>query len=222
MSISRTIQAVKDALSAARLSTFEAAAVSTGSENYTALDLYAWNARVSAALLAPLHICEVALRNAVSDALENVYGVKWPWSRVFEHSLSAPGVGYSPRKDLQDARRNAISTGKVIPELKFVFWQRMFTERHDVRLWDAHLTRVLPNLDPAKSVGQLRQDIYQEMEQIRRLRNRIAHHEPIFKRELSGDFQRIVTLVEFRCGVTAAWMIQNQDATGILRERGFS
>jgi hypothetical protein len=221
MSNSRTIQAVKSALSVARLSTFEAATVSTGNENYAALNLYAWNARVSAALLAPLHMCEVILRNAVSDALEGVYGMKWPWSRVFEHSLSAPSIGYSPRKDLVDARRNAASTGKVIPELKFVFWQRMFTERHDVRLWNTHLMRVLPNLDSSKCVGQLRQDIYQEIEQIRRLRNRIAHHEPIFTRELSEDFQRMVALVEFRCGVTAAWMIQNQDATGILRERGF-
>jgi len=33
-----------------------------------ALALYAWNAEVSAALLAPLHICEVVMRNAAAEA----------------------------------------------------------------------------------------------------------------------------------------------------------
>ena len=221
MSNITTIRAIRNSLSVARLSTFEAATVSVGDESLAALELYAWNARLSASLLAPLHICEVVIRNAVSDALASVYGTNWPWSAVFERSLSNPPVGYSPRKDLQNSRKGAVTTGKVIPELKFVFWQRVFTGRHDVRLWNTHLRRVLPNLDSAKSVGQLRQDIYQDIEQIRSLRNRIAHHEPIFKRDLSNDVQKLVTLVEFKCPLTAGWMMCNQQATAILSERGY-
>jgi hypothetical protein len=180
---------------------------------------YAWNAQASAALLAPLHICEVVIRNSVSDALEMVYGAMWPWSSGFEQSLPAPGIGYSPRRDLQDVRKIQTSTGKVIPELKFVFWQKMFTSRHDNRLWNTHLTHVLPNLDPAKPVGQLRLEIYDSLEEIRKLRNRIAHHEPIFTRNLSGDLQRIVGLVGVRCKVTARWMMSNQQASAIIAQR---
>jgi hypothetical protein len=203
------------------MGTFEAATVPVGIESLEAVDLYAWNARVSAALLAPLHICEIVVRNAVSDALEAVYGANWPWSPVFEYSLPAPRLGYSSRADLSNSRFGVATTGKVIPELKLVFWQKMFTRRHDLRLWDGNLRRVMPNLDPAKPISQLRLDIYDSLEQIRFLRNRIAHHEPIFQRNLTSDFLKIGALVEFRCKVTSAWMMRNQEASAILEERGF-
>lgn len=120
-----TMQAVKKALSSARMGTYETAAGSA--DTAEALELYAWNAQVSAALLAPLHVCEVVIRNAVAEAIEVQYGANWPWSTGFERSLPDPKFGYSPRKDLQSARRSATTVGKVIPELKFVFWQKMFT-----------------------------------------------------------------------------------------------
>lgn len=213
-----TIDAVRAALSAARMSTFEAAAkVQSSNDPATlALLLYAWNAEVSGAFLAPLHVCEVVIRNAVSDALEALYGPRWPWSATFERSLPDPLQGYSPRRDLQSARRTAQTTGKVIPELKFAFWQKMFTTRHDIRIWDQHLLRVLPNLDPAKPVATLRQAIYGDLERVRLLRNRIAHHEPIFSRTLAEDYQTVLMLITYRCAVTAAWMDNNQSATTLI------
>ena len=219
MSISETILAVRNALSVARMATYEAAAAARGDEDLAALELYAWNAQVSAAFLAPLHICEVVVRNAVSEALEMVYGPRWPWSPGFEQSLPAPGIGYSPRRDLQYVRRFQTSTGKVIPELKFVLWQKMFTSRYDRRVWNVHIRQVLPNQDPARSVGKLRKAIYDDLEEIRTLRNRIAHHEPIFRRDLSNDLQGIVSLIELRCKITAAWMMENQQASNIIAKR---
>lgn len=61
-------QAIKAALSAARLGTFEAEIEPSDQVLQRTLALYAWNAQVSAAMLAPLHLCEVVIRNAVSDA----------------------------------------------------------------------------------------------------------------------------------------------------------
>ena len=216
MSTKETVLAVRNALSAARMGTYEIAAAH---DDIASLALYSWNAQVSATLLAPLHICEVVVRNAVSDTLEAVYGARWPWSVSFEHSLPAPPAGYSPRKDLQLTRSREPTTGKVIPELKFVFWQKMFTGRHDARLWNSHLVRVFPGLDSTRTISDLRKEIYDELEHIRTLRNRIAHHEPIFKRNLTDDLDRIVALVEFRCKVTASWMLVNQQASALLAAR---
>lgn len=197
-------QAIKGALSPARVGTYEAA--TTGTPQLTsALMLYAWNAQVSAAMLAPLHLCEVVIRNAVADAVASVYGPQWPWSPGFHQSLPNPARGYNPRQDLVAARAGKTTTGKVIPELKFAFWQTMFTSRFDARLWVPHLRVVMPHLDQTKAVGQLR-----------KLRNRIAHHEPIFRRNLGDDFQKIHDLVAFRCGFNAAWMIQNQHAQALI------
>jgi len=191
------VAAVRAALSPARLGTYEVAAGVKSDEDVAALVLYAWNAEVSGALLSPLHICEVVLRNAVADALEALYGPRWPWSPTFERSLPDPTQGYSPRKDLQMARRSVSTPGKVIPELKFVFWQKMFTGRYDTRIWDTHLRRVLPHLEPGKAVPDLRRSIYHALEQVRLLRNRIAHHEPIFSRRLADDYQIIRGLVAY-------------------------
>lgn len=209
------VQAVKKALSAARMGTYESAA-QVGDGDPAALRLYAWNAQVSAALLAPLHICEVVVRNAVSEALEAQYGPRWPWSPGFEQSLPDPKIGYSPRRDLQAARRSHATTGKVIPELKFAFWQRMFTSRHDSRLWSTYLANVLPNLPTGKAVADLRKEVYDDLEVIRGLRNRIAHHEPIFARNLADDLAKISLLVKHRCLVTASWMENNQQASTLI------
>lgn len=209
-------QTIKAALSAARLGTFEAAIQPPWETLPAALSLYAWNAQVSAALLAPLHLCEVVVRNAVSDALTAVYGSQWPWEAVFESSLPNPPVGFNARRELIRARSHQPSTGKVIAELKMVFWQKMFTGRFDTRLWNPHLRAVMPHLEASKSVQELRRLIHGELEQLRELRNRIAHHEPIFKRALSDDFQKVHDLISFRCPVTAAWMVQNQQAQPLI------
>ena len=210
------VDAVKIAISPARIATYETATGVTAVDDLAALQLYAWNAQVSGALLTPLHICEVVVRNAVATALESVYGSQWPWSTVFERSLPNPPVGYNPRSDLIHTRRKASSTGKVIPELKFVFWQKMFTQRHDTRLWIPHLQAVLPNMDVTKNLTDRRKLIYDDLEQIRFLRNRIAHHEPIFTRILADDYRKIVELVGFRCTITATWLEENQTAQQII------
>ena len=138
-----------------------------------------------------------------------------------ELSLPNVPVGYCQRKDLQMVRGRFRTVGKVIPELKFAFWQRMFTQRHDARLWNKHLRMVLPQLEPSEKVATLRQGIYEDLEHIRKLRNRIAHHEPIFTRNLSDDFERILKLIEARCRVTADWMLSNQQAVTFISAKPY-
>jgi hypothetical protein len=214
MSISSE-QAIRHALTEARIGTYEAATAVvpplTG-----ALALYAWNAQVSAALMAPLHICEVVVRNAAADAIAAVYGVNWPWRQVFITSLPAPTKGYSARADLLRVRMGQPTTGKVIPELKFMFWQTLFTSRFDGRIWQPHLRAVMPHLDAAVAIPHLRGMIYKELDQLRKLRNRIAHHEPIFTRNLVDDLQRIRALIALRCPVTSVWMMNNQHAMTLI------
>jgi hypothetical protein len=219
MSNQKIIDAVTIVISPARISTYENATGGKKPDNLEALNLYAWNADISGALLIPLHVCEVAIRNAVSRAIENIYGDRWPWSSGFERSLPNPTRGFSPKKDLINARLNQRTTGKVIPELKFAFWQSIFTSRHDQRFWNPYLTDLFPNMDNSKNIQDRRKLIYDDLEQIRRLRNRIAHHEPIFTRNLSDDYQKILALVSYRCDVTATWLDTHQRVTEILAKK---
>lgn len=208
-------QAIKATLSTPRIETYEAATPGDPTLS-SALALYAWNAQVSAALLAPLHICEVSIRNAISEAIAVAHGQQWPWSAGFVRSLPNPVVGYNARSDLLSTRSHKTTTGQVIADLKFVFWQTMVTSRFDARLWAHHLRTVLPHADENKTTAQIRSMVYSELEQIRKLRNRIAHHEPIFQRNLATDFQKIHDLIATRCPITAAWMLQNQGAQALI------
>ncbi|MEK6787828.1 MAG: hypothetical protein AABY68_02610 [Pseudomonadota bacterium] len=185
----------------------------------SALNLYAWNAQISAALLVPLHICEVVIRNTVSDVLVATYGPEWPWDKTFERSLPVATKSYCQVRDLQMARKGADTVGKVIPELKFMFWQKMFTSRHDVRLWDRYLHGVFPNVPAAASVSSVRKTMHDNLGQIRLLRNRIAHHEPVFSRNLSDDLNRIKSIIMLRSTDTAAWVSHFEQATDLLASK---
>lgn len=202
---------VRFALSHARMSTYDAAVLDDGK---SALGLYSWNAQVSAALFASLQICEVVMRNAVSDALEAVYGQEWPWKQSFETSLP-----YGRMQDLIKAREQATTVGQVIPELTFYFWQQMFTNRHYGRIWSQHIDRIFPNMGAGMAKQAKRIHIHDELEHVRNLRNRIAHHEPIFQRDLQADFERIVNLIELKCPVSAQWLTQNNLFTMIYAQR---
>ena len=214
------LRAIKNGLSPARIGTYEAAVHITGHGDPRAVALYTWNAQVSAALFIPLHFCEVVVRNAAADALEAVYGARWPWNPVFVLSLPDPPHRniYNPRANLNKVASQQPSTGKVIPELNFVFWQQLFTHRHDVRLWNAHLKRVFPEHDPKKAMITTRKSIYADLEVIRKLRNRIAHHEPIFTRNLKEDLERMHGLVRLRSNLVASWMMINQIADIVISQ----
>lgn len=206
---------IEAALSQTRLNTYRKIAGNLK----PAINLYLWNANISCYFLFPLHVCEVVIRNAVSNALTNVYGEKWPWDKAFALSLPDREHGYNPRKDLQKAAKKMKNTGKVIPELKFIFWQDLFTRRNDMRIWDNNLLKVIPNIDRNKPISELRENIYNRLDYIRVFRNRIAHHEPIINRNLREDYDKILETISFVSLDTAKWVDDNQQITTYLNYR---
>ncbi|MCI1747346.1 MAG: hypothetical protein LKI24_04090 [Acidipropionibacterium sp.] len=204
------------ALSAARVSTYLRA---TGGDLDRAITLYGWNAKVSAAFMVPAHFAEITVRNAVDETLSLVYGPDWPWDSTFERSLPAGRrPDYSPRRDLQAVRSRQGSTGKVIAELRFVFWEKMFTSRHDGRLWIPHIAGQFPEV-PRMAPAELRNTIRQNLGIIRALRNRIAHHEPIFARNLAAELAVMESLIRYRSPQTAILEHHLQGAAQLLAER---
>lgn len=203
------LHALPTVFSAPRFATYLA---ETQGDKVRALELYQWNMEVSSAFLAPLQMCEVSVRNAIAEAIELTYGPNWPYERSFEIALPNPSRAYSPRQNLLQ-HRNEPTTGKVIAELKFVFWERMFTRRHDDTIWNKHLRTVLPHTDAVKSVQDLRRDAYQMLEAIRDLRNRIAHHEPIFRRNIREEYDRIRAVVAWRSETAANWLDKIEQVT---------
>lgn len=186
-----------------------------------ALTLYQWNLELSSAFIVPLHLLEVSLRNAVVECLDQVYTINWPWNQRFIYSLPDFQRNYSPRRDLQSvaSRMPNPTMGNVVAELKFAFWEKMFTRRHDTRLWNQHLKTAFPYAPNTMSVQQLREKIFNDINPIRKLRNRIAHHEPIFARNNQDDYNIIYELISYRDTITADWMQDIQNVTQLIARR---
>jgi len=210
------LTAIRVALSDARMSTYDNPACSNPE---LALRLYSWNADIASALVLPLHVCEVVVRNAISDAITATYSQRWPWDPGFLGSLPTPRNGYSARGDLEKVAHVQPSTGKVIAEMKFVFWQQMFTRRHVDRIWGNQLFQVLPNLDRAKPIRNHVTEVARTLETIRQLRNRVAHHEPVFLRNLPDELVSILGLIQSRCDLTADWVRRAESLTSTLQDR---
>jgi hypothetical protein len=111
------------------------------------------------------------------------------------------------------------STGKVIAELKFASRCRLFTAGQDQHIWNAHLHTVFPFLPFPLSVTAGRKMLYDDMEALRSLRNRIAHHEPIFAYPVEQHHARIQRLIGLRCGHTQDWLAQWEIASAALAAR---
>ena len=81
----------------------------------------------------------------------------------------------------------AVPDSQVIAQLTIHFWKRLFSESYEQTLWKRSLKTVFPN----KTLG--RSDIADHLEVIYEMRNRLAHHEPVYGRRL----EKILTSIDF-------------------------
>ena len=213
----KDIVAISLALSEPRLGRY---VVASHRNRRRALALYRWNAEASAALFVPMSLCEVVLRNAIVEAIEHVYGPNWSArGSAFERSLPRPKVGYSPFADLESVRARYAHVGKLIPELKFMFWVSMLTSRYDRRVWTSLIKTVFPNLPARMPALTARRLLHSQVNSIRIVRNRIAHHEPIFQRNLTADYRRCRSIVSWRSNETARWLDSMERITHVTTEK---
>ena len=202
-------------ISAPRFATYLQA---TGNDRQQALALYEWNLTLSAQFIVPLQVCEVAVRNGVAEAIEKVHGATWPWSNGFLRSLprSKRSTDYNPEVDLRNTAARQPTTGKVVAELKFAFWEKIFTAGQDGRIWFSHFSASFPGAPSGLAIPVARAIAHNDLKSIRLLRNRIAHHEPIFTRNIADEYRRIHEMIGWRSPVAAAWMDRKQGVTALI------
>ena len=168
-------------LSAARMAPYLAA---TGGDWQRGLALYVWNAQVSAAFFESIHYLEVGLRNAMDRETSTRLGPLWlsPTS-----PLLTPRSRQAAAVAMGHAGGPTAPRGKVVAELPFGFWWSLLSDEYNRRLWQ-------PALRFAFDGPVRRRTLHSELDEIRRLRNRIAHHEPVHTRDLANDLGRLLDL----------------------------
>ena len=142
-----------------------------------AIQHYKSNIKISEAFYSPIAILEVGLRNNIDSQLQKKYSTK-EW---FDHPEFIKIISSFQLDRIQEARTNIlrekkiITSGKIIAELSFGFWTSLFDQKFEKTLWK-QLRFAFPRCP--KNIRQ-RRTISKKLNGIRKLRNRIFHHEPI-------------------------------------------
>lgn len=185
-----------------------------GNDDSLAEALYLWNTHVSSALFETLGFLEIALRNAIDSALtESVLLRKVDWLENESSALveNAAVLISQARVRVSRTHRGPPSRDKVISELSFGFWTAFATKRYEKSLWTPRLRHAFPNMNP-----QRRSVVSERLEKARALRNRIAHHEPIFNRDLESEFEGIIAVLSWMSHDAAKWALKNSRAPLLL------
>jgi|SRR5690554_2262832 len=138
-----------------------------------AYQLYKVNIELSEAFYPILSVLEVSLRNAVHETLKTYFQDEF-W---FKNSLPIeflPFVSEATQK--LTAQRKNITADRIIAELNFGFWNKLFNRNYTSLLWKP-LRLIFKNTP--KHLRK-RDTISDALYRIRTSRNRIYHYEPIF------------------------------------------
>lgn len=139
-------------------------------DKWVAVRLYERNVEVSEALYGVVQAVEITLRNAIHNVLSEQLGGP-EWYELF-------GLEESERKTVEDAKQSVLdrpailTPGRVIAELTFAFWTRLFSAPYDKSLWTPHLRKIFP-----LKLQNSRRLVHGRLVELKTLRNRIAHHE---------------------------------------------
>lgn len=162
------------ALSPARLKKYTAAC--NGNQD-RGLTLYRRNMKLCQKLYGMLSVFEVIIRNAI-DQHYKVLLNDADWMR---NNLGKGGMmEYSPHLKPTSDKLNELllkdvyTHDRLVSSVSFGFWTYLFTKIPYTR-GGKSLLRIFPN--KVKGLGQ--KEIYNELLDIKRFRNRIAHHEPV-------------------------------------------
>lgn len=178
-------------ISAERFSTYMAAA---GHDEERALLLYLWNAQLGEAFHLPIQAVEVGLRNCVDQALQLEFGTTWWGDGDFRTLVDRQQIEAIDVALHGIARRGDSPThGGMVSGLSFGFWVAMLKPRYNPRFWSRRLRNAFPHLPRAED----RRSLEQRLQAIRILRNRIAHHEPIIRRDTSKDYAELMTTLRW-------------------------
>jgi len=147
-----------------------------------ALHLYKLNIQLSQTLYGLLGIFEVMLRNHIDQYYKNCFN-DHEWLKnnceangMFNHSSFMKSNFESKAKILTTIVQlgNRYNHDRLVAELSFGFWTYMFAPVQFMAGGQG-----LHKIFIERPKGTAQKNIFNELDQIRSLRNRIAHHEPL-------------------------------------------
>lgn len=163
-------------VSAPRLQRYRNAAT----DDLEAVTLYCWNIQLAEAMMPSLAMLEVTLRNVVHNTLAAHAGTDFWFKSVLQRPMYDNIIDLIAR--LIGRQGHPPTIGKVISEITFGFWPRIFAKNYQSLWWTTPnplLVRVIPNYP---KIGRDSRGKFEErLEYFVSLRNRVMHQEAVFQ-----------------------------------------
>ncbi|MER1884581.1 Abi family protein [Proteus mirabilis] len=204
------VKSIIKTLSNSRLSTYKQPHLCDVSDEQS-LGLYVWNKQLSGLFYPVLQVLEVSLRNAINNAYieyheqlveANYQPQDWAKekAKIDQFWFSNSYTNQNNSKGFQQivkAKKDLVREGKaitpdnLIAKLTFGFWVHLTDKNHRssqslanppiIELWPKLNNFVFPYAKDLNGTSLSINHISSNLFEINRLRNRIAHHEPIWK-----------------------------------------
>ena len=186
------------AISSARAGRYLASTVDTATgqpDPDRAVALYEFNSELSAAAWSTVADVEVVLRNALAGAIAAQHSAhrstsssRWyddpswfPTGQWFtDKTLKAIKQAMRRAKDPGPSSSSRPGEGRVIAEFNLGFWRYLLIARYEHSLWNPAIRARFPALSHLSGADS-RKAVHARVERLNYLRNRIAHHEPIYE-----------------------------------------
>lgn len=178
-----------------------------------AFEFYLYNARLAKSFMFPIHICEVALRNAVNRVFNEHYTTGWWRQPAFRDLLTSESRAGLDRAVDICKRKGKESADDIVPTLALDFWSNLFRPEYEALIWKRHWEELLPG-----STASF-EELGSRLRRITRLRNRIAHHESILHVNAQATLNEIHFVVAALSQDVLDWLKAHTTVHKVLRSR---
>lgn len=191
-----------------------------GENQGRAMELYEWNAELSAAFWHSLSYFEVSFRNAIDRRMSELQSAKgrashWIFDDYRELGRDAHGRNKhaQPYQEVHEAKGRVRQNKKqaipsqVISEMSFGFWHQMVSKKQ-VGLWP-DLAAAFPH-----SPDRAQSTIHDPISRLRSIRNRIGHHHRIWAVDVPGRYADLLAITSYIDPELEAWI---DDRSAVLQ-----
>lgn len=149
-----------------------------------AMSLYRYNLQLSLEMFGIISYFEIILRNAINECLRKSLGPNWLRDAVlpggvYDSKSSSSTANIILKIYRQLVKENKYTHTNLLSNLDFGIWKYHFANPQ-YRATNHQLLSIFPNKPRSTKFKQYNNSfIFNELDSINRVRNRIAHHEPI-------------------------------------------
>jgi hypothetical protein len=139
----------------------------------------------------------VGLRNRIHAKLSEgcPVGEWWDAGLLHQDELHAVEVA----RNTLNSREQPVTPDSIVSELSFGFWVKLFSGVYEKTLWVPSLSRSFP-------ANITRRALHDRLASVKDLRNRIAHHETLVKREPATDYEMLLETIGWISPTLKRWV----------------